>query len=369
MRAFDELLHESAAIHGHLCAGQVLGVRMAMAGCREVGIEEPRGCKRLLVYVEIDRCATDAIQAVTGCSLGKRTLKFLDYGKMAATFVNTETQKAVRVIARDDAREQAAAYFSGDPANRREAEKAAYGAMPEDLLLTIRPARVRIPARDMPGARGGRVRCSGCGEGISFKREVTAGGRTLCIPCARENGLFRNRLDAPAAKVPQVVLVVGSKKAGKTTLIEKLIPELSGRGYRVGTVKHHHLDSADAYGTDSWRHRAAGARDVALVSRSEIAVFHRTDEVPALDRVIPALRRNDIVLVEGFHREARPKIEITASGKERRLRDGADGVLAVIGEANGAEPARVLSADDITALADLIEREIIKRSTQAPVAG
>ena len=81
MRTFEELFRESSALHGHHCAGQILGVRMAMAGCREVGIDEPRGCKKLIVQVEIDRCATDAVQTVTGCSLGKRTLKFLDYGK------------------------------------------------------------------------------------------------------------------------------------------------------------------------------------------------------------------------------------------------------------------------------------------------
>ena len=97
MRPFEELLRDSSAVHGHCCAGQVLGIRMAMVGCREVNIDEPKGCKKLLVYVEIDRCATDAIQSVTGCSLGKRSLKFLDYGKMAATFVNTETRRAARI--------------------------------------------------------------------------------------------------------------------------------------------------------------------------------------------------------------------------------------------------------------------------------
>src|SRR5574341_129572 len=121
MRPFADLLDETTKIHGHMCPGQVLGVRMAMAGCREVAIDEPRGSKKLIVYVEIDRCATDAIQAVTGCSLGKRSLKFLDYGKMAATFVNTETQKAVRVLARDEARSLAASYVDG-AANRHEAE-------------------------------------------------------------------------------------------------------------------------------------------------------------------------------------------------------------------------------------------------------
>ena len=115
MRSFEELLQESSATHGHRCAGQVLGVRMAMVGCREVEIDEPKGCKKLIVYVEMDRCATDAIQAVTGCSLGKRTLKFLDYGKMAATFFNMETRKAMRVLAKDNARELAPLYVKMAP--------------------------------------------------------------------------------------------------------------------------------------------------------------------------------------------------------------------------------------------------------------
>src|SRR3972149_579250 len=97
MRPLQELVEYSSSLHGHLCAGQILGVRMAMVGCREIDIEEPRGWKKLIVYVEIDRCATDAIQAVTGCSLGKRTLKFLDYGKMAPTYINPQTGKPMRI--------------------------------------------------------------------------------------------------------------------------------------------------------------------------------------------------------------------------------------------------------------------------------
>jgi formylmethanofuran dehydrogenase subunit E len=91
-RPFADLLEEAVRFHGHLCPGQVLGVRMALAGCRELGIDRPRSVgKRLVVFVEIDRCATDAIQALTGVSIGKRTLKHLDYGKMAATFADVET--------------------------------------------------------------------------------------------------------------------------------------------------------------------------------------------------------------------------------------------------------------------------------------
>src|SRR3970040_299787 len=142
MRSFEELFKESSNLHNHHCAGQGLGVRMAMVGCREVGIDEPKGCKKLVVYVEIDRCATDAVQAVTGCSLGKRTLRFLDYGKMAATFVNLETQRAVRVLAKDDARELARIYAPG-AATPGEAQKQAYAAMPEALLFSIQPPAIK----------------------------------------------------------------------------------------------------------------------------------------------------------------------------------------------------------------------------------
>src|SRR3954471_2357272 len=103
MKSLDELLKEAEIAHGHLCAGQILGVRMAVLGMEKLGIDDPRGKdrKRLVTFVEIDRCATDAIGVVTGCRLGKRALKFRDWGKMAATFVNLETDRAVRVAAKE----------------------------------------------------------------------------------------------------------------------------------------------------------------------------------------------------------------------------------------------------------------------------
>src|SRR5438128_12650929 len=109
MEMLDELLERAEQSHGHMCAGQVLGVRMALLGCRAVGVEEPRGKDRkaLLVFVEIDRCAADAINTVTGCRLGKRTLKYYDYGKLAATFLNTKTNEPVRIVTLDQARDRA----------------------------------------------------------------------------------------------------------------------------------------------------------------------------------------------------------------------------------------------------------------------
>ena len=160
----------------------------------------------------------DAIQAVTGCSLGKRTLKFLDYGKMAATFVNTETQQAVRVLAKDDARALVTRLCAGSRKSTG-GPKQAYRVMAEETLFSIKPVRVQIPEQEMPGYRGARIQCDECGEGINFHREVRIGGRTLCIPCARGaflpngNGLSKTETN------PKVLLIVGSKKVGKTTLI------------------------------------------------------------------------------------------------------------------------------------------------------
>lgn len=106
MKSLDEYLEDAAIAHGHLCAGQVLGVRMAMCGLKSLGLNDPEGKdrKRIVTFVEIDRCATDAVMVVTGCRLGKRALKFRDWGKMAATFVDTETGHAVRVAAMESSK-------------------------------------------------------------------------------------------------------------------------------------------------------------------------------------------------------------------------------------------------------------------------
>src|SRR5246127_4849466 len=106
MKSIDEYLQDAEQAHGHLCAGQVLGVRLAMLGLSKLGIEDPRGKdrKRLVTFVEIDRCATDAIAVVTGCRLGKRALKFRDWGKLAATFVDVESGRAVRIAARESSK-------------------------------------------------------------------------------------------------------------------------------------------------------------------------------------------------------------------------------------------------------------------------
>ena len=187
MEDFKTLLERAAATHGHLCAGQVLGIRMALAGCREVGIQDPRGAdrKKLYVVVEIDRCATDAIATVTGCTLGKRTLRWVDYGVMAATFLNLETGKAVRVVAREEARALADARVPPDGKRDRYARQLeAYQVMPEEELFTFQEVALTVPPEDLPGRPLRRVQCQACGEWVQDGRDVVRDSRTLCRGCA-----------------------------------------------------------------------------------------------------------------------------------------------------------------------------------------
>jgi len=183
--SLDEYLERAKQAHGHLCAGQILGVRLALAGLRELGIEDPiRDRKRLVTFVEIDRCATDAIALVTGCRLGKRALKFYDWGKMAATFVDISAGCAIRIVARDSSKDRARELFPALDNNA--AQQQAYRTLPDNELLDVQAVRVKLRPEDLPGYKGPRVTCDQCGESINFRREITAGGRTLCRSCAGE---------------------------------------------------------------------------------------------------------------------------------------------------------------------------------------
>ncbi len=146
--------------HGHLCAGQVLGVRLAMLGLAKLGIDDPRGSdrKRLVTFVEIDRCATDAVAVVTGCRLGKRALKFRDWGKMAATFVDVNTGKGVRIAAKESSKALARQMHPELP-NKNSQQMLAYREMSEDDLFTTEWVKVDLPPEEFPGYKGERIVC------------------------------------------------------------------------------------------------------------------------------------------------------------------------------------------------------------------
>ncbi len=180
---FETLLERSVAAHGHLCPGQVLGVRMSIRGLEELGLSAPPPAKRLIAVVETDRCAADAVASVSGCSLGKRTLKHFDFGKMAASFLDFQTGAAVRVVARDDSRHAVPLYAPGieDP---HKAQTAAYRLMPDSELMRVQSVRLSFSEADMPGRPRNRTPCANCGEHVSDGREVVRGGLVLCRACA-----------------------------------------------------------------------------------------------------------------------------------------------------------------------------------------
>jgi formylmethanofuran dehydrogenase subunit E len=181
----DSLLEECRRLHGHLCPGQLLGVRMALLGCRELGLQDPRGAdrKKLLVWVEIDRCLADAVSAVTGARLGRRSLKYVEYGKVAATFLHLETGAAVRVAALDEARRLADERHP-EIENKKERQWLTYKEAVEAELFKVERVKVSYAEADLPGKPRSRVPCLVCGEGVNDGRELKdGGGRVYCKPC------------------------------------------------------------------------------------------------------------------------------------------------------------------------------------------
>lgn len=186
MENFESLLKGSEKAHGHLCPGQVVGVRMAMEGCRLIGLENPwqtAQIKKLIVYIEMDRCAADAISYVTGVKLGRRSLKFIDNGIMAATFVNLETKKAFRILSKESSRHLAKSLAPGIQ-DVRQQQLEAYKRMTLEELFFIEEVIVDVPANDMPGPTRFKAVCEKCGQVVRDKKEVMKNNKILCRPCA-----------------------------------------------------------------------------------------------------------------------------------------------------------------------------------------
>ncbi|MES0448072.1 MAG: FmdE family protein [Desulfobacterales bacterium] len=187
MQDFETLLKSSAVAHGHLCPGQVVGVRMAMLGCRLIGLNNPSShdqIKKLIVYVEMDRCTADAVAHVTGVKLGRRSLKFMDYGIMAATFVNLESGQAFRVLSTEEARDLACAY-APEITEKYARQLEAYRRMPNSVLFRVQQVEVNLSEFDLPGPTRYKAACTRCGQVVRDHREVVENGNALCRPCAQ----------------------------------------------------------------------------------------------------------------------------------------------------------------------------------------
>ena len=170
MKPFEDYVALAEQAHGHMCAGQILGLRMALYGMKLLGI---------------DRCATDAIPIVTGCRMGKRALKFRDFGKVAATFCDLKDDRAVRVVALETSKARAKALYP-EIGDKNQQQMRAYRELSDEDLFGMQWVKVALGPEDFPGYKGERQTCAECGEGINFKREVVRDGRVLCKACAGE---------------------------------------------------------------------------------------------------------------------------------------------------------------------------------------
>jgi formylmethanofuran dehydrogenase subunit E len=205
LNRLDLLLHDAELAHGHLCAGQILGVRMAMLALSRLNIHDPRARhladgslnpdrKRLVTFVEIDRCATDAIAVVTGCRVGKRALKLRDFGKMGATFIDLSAElephiyKALRIVALESSKDRARDLYPNLEKNAQQMNP--YRDLPDQDLFSETWVRVPLPPSEFPGYKGQRLLCDRCHEGINFDRFIDQANQRLCLACANPESLY-----------------------------------------------------------------------------------------------------------------------------------------------------------------------------------
>lgn len=177
------LLEQSSALHRHLCPRQVLGVRIGMLAGKMLDIALPQTDKRVLAFVETDGCFASGVSVASGCWLGRRTMRLMDYGKIAATFVDTQTDTAIRIIPQIDIRQRVR---DSRPAGtkRWDAYLEAYQQMPDEELLTTKEVQLKIDIPALISFAGKRVICQQCGEEVINEREVLKEGRLLCSSCA-----------------------------------------------------------------------------------------------------------------------------------------------------------------------------------------
>ena len=185
MQLLELILQKSAERHRHLCPRQVLGARMSLLAGELLGLELPCADKRLLVISETDGCTVDGIINATGCHVGGRTLRILDFGKVAATFVDTYTEDAIRIVPSDRSRSLA---FNQAPNARNgwEAMLLGYQVMPVEDLFYVQYVHLNRSLAELISKPGKKAQCELCNEEIINGREVLHHGSILCRSCAGE---------------------------------------------------------------------------------------------------------------------------------------------------------------------------------------
>ena len=344
---FQHLLEQSAARHDHLCPRQILGVRMGLLAAKILHLDLPQSDKRLYTIVETDGCGMDGIAVATGCSPGRRSMRILDYGKMAATFIDTKTREAVRLSPHPQTRllwDQ----YAPDAPDRWHGYLQAYQVMPDEVLLIALPVKFNFSLEKTISLPDQRAICEACDEEIINQRQIVADGHVLCQSCAGQSYYsyqgrpedlsgaqhISNKFLDPKTSIVStsmwlhetplicdqtvdlpVICFVGKSGCGKTTLIEKLIPELKARGFRIGTVKHHAHPGfdIDKPGKDTWRHAQAGSDHVVIAAPDKIASIRKLTDRLDLEKIAANFTDVDLIITEGFSRTHFPKIEILRS--------------------------------------------------------
>jgi formylmethanofuran dehydrogenase subunit E len=212
MLSLEDLLTQTAARHNHLCPRQVLGVRMGMYAADLLELALPQSDKRLLTFVETDGCFADGVSVATGCSLGHRTLRLMDFGKAAATFVDTKTERAVRIYPHPDSRSNARLCLP-DARSRWHAQLGAYQVMPVEQMLCWQPVTLTLALKQLISHPGVRVNCAVCGEEIINEREVIVDGQAICRACAGE-GYYQVGDFIPSAAMNALLNAVLGAHAG-----------------------------------------------------------------------------------------------------------------------------------------------------------
>ncbi len=374
----QKLLDLSSQGHHQLCPRQVLGVRMGMLAGKILGLDLPQKDKRLFTFTEIDGCGAGGISVATGCCISRRTLRIMDFGKMAATFVDTQTGKAIRIVPHPTSRTHALD-FSSESQIRWDCQLLGYQRMPDEALFVVQPVQLTISLEKIISQPGLIVICEKCGEEITNAREVFQNGLTLCKTCAGD-AYYCADLESSVQcaswedylsdlklylnnnhHITPVVTLIGKSGSGKTTLLEKLIAELKRRNYRIGTIKHHSHPGfeIDYPGKDSYRHALAGSQHVTIVAPDKIASYHTLEGELSLDEITAEIKGVDIILVEGYRKMGKPSLEVYRSENSTELVGTAEQRFAVAADVSIDLGVPWFSLDDVMGIATLIEQRFL----------
>jgi formylmethanofuran dehydrogenase subunit E len=378
MENLQDLLNQTAARHHHLCPRQVLGVRMGLLAGKVLSLDLPQTEKRLFAFVECDGCGNGGISISTGCWVDRRTLRVMDYGKLAATFVDAWTGRAIRIWPKPDSRERAA-QNGVNHLDRWHKQLQAYQVLPDEELFNIHLVQLTISLEKIISQPGLTVICDRCGEEITNEREICQGGEILCRACAGDSyyAPFAQQITQPSRLNPRpssnrkqeqannppipIVSFIGRSGAGKTTLMEKLVRELIGRGYNLATIKHHsHAGfEIDVPGKDSWRFARAGSQHVIIAAPDKIASYRLLDHSLELDEIVDEIAGVDLILVEGYKQANKPAIEVVREANSTELICTSRQRIAIAADFPLELGVPQFKLDDVVEIADLIEQRFL----------